>query len=71
MSGDALRLLIVKRAPHPTRGETLGSYFVRLNVNPLDRITVLEMPEDGGDLECLYGQFNAAIVAEHRAKGQA
>ena len=60
VAGDALRLLVVKRAPHPTRGETLGRYFVRLNVNHLDRITVLEMPKEGGDLECLYGQFKAA-----------
>ena len=55
VKGDVRRLLVVKRAPHPTRVETLGRYFVRLNINHLDRITVLEMPEDGGTLENLHG----------------
>ncbi|HUA00447.1 MAG TPA: hypothetical protein VMB02_08965 [Candidatus Aquilonibacter sp.] len=55
--GDVQRLLIVKHAPHPRRGETLGRYFVRLNPNFLEGITVLEMPEGGGDLVCTYGGF--------------
>jgi hypothetical protein len=59
--GDVERLLIVKRAPHPNpkRGETLGRYFVRLNMRHLEGITVLEMPEDGGELACIHGSFAA------------
>ena len=49
------RLLIVRHAPHPKRGETLGRYFVRLNKHLLEGITVLEMPESGGDLVCIHG----------------
>jgi len=62
--GNVKRLLIVKRAPHPRRGETLGQYFVRLNPNFLDRITVLEMPETGGELVCIYGSFGATKALE-------
>jgi hypothetical protein len=58
VQGDPQRLLIVKRDPHPKSGETLGRYFVRLNVNHLDRVVVLEMPEPGGDLVCLHGNFS-------------
>jgi hypothetical protein len=58
--GNVQRVLIVKHAPHPKRGETLGRYFVRLNPNFLEQVTVLEMPEDGGDLACIHGTFGAA-----------
>jgi hypothetical protein len=61
VKGDVQRLLIVKRAPHPKRGETLGRYFVRLNINHLDRVTVLEMPESGGDLQCIHGTFHNSL----------
>lgn len=54
-TGDACRLLVVKRATRPKHSETLGRYFVRLNINHLARITVLEMPEEGGVLECVHG----------------
>jgi hypothetical protein len=53
--GDVRRLLVVKHAPHPVRGETLGRYFVRLNPGVLDGVTVLEVPEDGGDPVCIHG----------------
>lgn len=62
VEGEALRLLIVKHAPHPKRKETLGQYFVRLNINHLDRVTVLEMPEAGGDLVCIHGHFNVKFA---------
>jgi len=55
--GEVQRVLIMKHAPHPKRGETLGRYFVRLNPNFLERITVLEMAECGGDLVCIHGSF--------------
>jgi hypothetical protein len=51
------RILIVKHDPHPTRGETLGQYFVRLNGHLLEQVTVLEMPEGGGELVCIHGNF--------------
>lgn len=57
--GNIVRLLIVKQAPHPKRGETLGRYFVRLNINHLERVSVLEMPESGGELVCIHGNFGA------------
>jgi len=63
--GEVQRVLIVKRAPHPKRGETLGQYFVRLNPNFLEHITVLEMPETGGELVCIYGIFRVpTAIAE-------
>jgi hypothetical protein len=55
--GNVARLLIVKHDLHPTRGETLGQYFVRLNSNHLEQVTVLEMPEIGGGLVCIHGSF--------------
>jgi len=55
--GNVQRVLIVKRDLHPKRGETLGQYFVRLNPNFLEGITVLEMPETGGELICIHGSF--------------
>jgi hypothetical protein len=62
--GDVQRVLIVKRDPHPKRGEALGQYFVRLNPNFLDRITVLEMPETGGELVCIHGSFGETKALE-------
>jgi hypothetical protein len=58
--GKVQRVLIVKPAPHPKRAETLGRYFVRLNPNFLEHVTVLEMPEDGGDLACIHGSSESA-----------
>lgn len=55
--GNPMRLLIVKQDMHPKRGETLGRYFVRLNSNHLEQVTVLEMPESGGRLICIHGNF--------------
>jgi hypothetical protein len=57
--GDAERFLMLMHAPHPNpkRGETLGRYFVRLNMRHLEGITVLEMLENGGELVCLHGSF--------------
>lgn len=57
--GNVQRVLIVKHAPHPKRGETLGRYFVRLNANFLEGVTVVEMPETGGELVCVHGTFGA------------
>lgn len=50
----------IHRVDHPKRGETLGQYFVRLNPNFLEHVTVLEMPEGGGDLACIHGSVGAA-----------
>jgi hypothetical protein len=58
--GNVQRVMVVKHAPHPNRGETLGQYFVRLNPNFLEHVTVLEMPEDGGDLACIHGSLGTA-----------
>lgn len=57
--GKVVRLLIVKEAHHPEQRETLGRYFVRLNINHLEQVTVLEMTESGGDLVCIHGSFGA------------
>jgi hypothetical protein len=62
--GKAVRLLIVKHAPHPTRGETLGRYFVRLNGHHLEQVGVLEMPETGGPLVCIHGDFPLGVLKE-------
>jgi hypothetical protein len=62
IAGDVQRVLIVKLAPHPKRGETLGHYFVRLNPSFLEHITVLEMPEAGGELVCIHGDSKATKV---------
>ena len=59
IQGNVARVLIVKHYPHPKRGETLGHYFVRLNTHHLEQVTVLEMPESGGDLVCIHGSFGA------------
>lgn len=59
VQGNPARLLVIKHDPHPKRKETLGQYFVRLNRHLLDSVTVLEMPESGGDLVCIYGSFHA------------
>jgi hypothetical protein len=64
IQGDVKRLLIVKCAPHPTRGETLGRYFVRLNPSFLERVTVREMPETGGDLVCIHGSVRQVTTGE-------
>jgi hypothetical protein len=58
IQGIIKRLLIVKHAPHPKRGESLGRYFVRLNTNHLEQITVLELAEGGGDLVCIHGSLD-------------
>ena len=58
IQGNVTRVLIVKHDPHPKRGETLGRYFVRLNPHLLEQVTVLEMPESGGDLVCIHGSFD-------------
>ncbi len=60
VQGNPVRLLIIKRDQHPKRRETLAQYFVRLNRHLLERVTVLEMREDGGDLVCVHGSFGAA-----------
>ena len=60
--GNVTRVLIVKYAPHPIRGETLGRYFVRLNLHHLEQVTVLEMPEGGGDLVCIHGDFDPGRI---------
>jgi hypothetical protein len=57
IQGNVERVLIVKHDAHPKRGETLGRYFVRLNTHHLERVTVLEMLESGGDLICIHGSF--------------
>ncbi len=59
IEGNVARVLIVKHDPHPKKGETLGRYFVRLNTRHLEQVTVLEMPESGGDLVCIHGSFGA------------
>lgn len=64
LPGNVQRLLIVKHAPHPKRGETLGQYFVRLNANFIEKIIVLEMPETGGAPTCIHGTFSAPKAME-------
>jgi hypothetical protein len=62
MKGDVTRVLMVKRDVHPKRGETLGRYFVRLNTHHLGPVVVLEMPENGGTLECIYGRLDTGMT---------
>lgn len=57
LAGGPTLYLIIKRDPHPRRGETLAAYFVRLNKERLGRVNVLELPEEGGDLTCVYGRL--------------
>ena len=59
---NVTKVLIVKHDPHPIRGEALGRYFVRLNPHLLEQVSVLEMPESGGDLVCIHGDFDPARV---------
>lgn len=54
------RILMLKYDAHPIRGETLGRYFVRLNPHHLEQVIVLEMPESGGELVCIHGDFDPA-----------
>jgi hypothetical protein len=61
--GEVHRLLIVEQAPHPIRGDTVGRYFVRLNSIVLDRVTVLEVPVDGGDPVCIPGMLPMPGIA--------
>lgn len=49
--------LIVKRDYHPRRRETLGEHFVRLNRNLLGNVAILELPEQGGELQLIQGMF--------------
>jgi hypothetical protein len=67
LQGNVARLLIVKGDVHPTRGETLGRYFVRLNLNHLKEVTVLEMPENGGDLVLHSREFRRVTRSGRRA----
>ena len=53
--GSPTRLLILKRDVHPTRGESLAAYFVRLNSYLLGDVKVLEIEESGGPIRCLHG----------------
>lgn len=62
---DVQRALIVK-APTSQAGETLAQYYVRLNPNFLDGITLLEMPETGGELVCISGSFKVLKPVERR-----
>jgi hypothetical protein len=62
IEGNVTRLLILKYDLHPTRGETLGQYFVRLNTHHLEQVTVLELAESGGDLVCIHGKFRNPTV---------
>lgn len=74
----SLSPLVTGRSPAVTDRETLptsetrgdlGQYFVRLNPNFLERITVLEMPEAGGELVCIHGDFRPpAAVANMSAQ---
>lgn len=64
LPGNVQRVLIVKHAPHPKRGETLGQHFVRLNANFIENIIVLEMPETGGVLTCIHGTFSPPKAME-------
>jgi hypothetical protein len=55
---------MIKHNMHPKRGETLGRYFVRLNPTFLQQITVLELPESGGDPICIHGTFTKKGLPE-------
>jgi hypothetical protein len=61
IEGAVTRLLIVKHAPHPRRQETLGKYFVRLNVNHLDQVSVLELSDASSDFTCIHGSFGMRL----------
>jgi hypothetical protein len=53
---------MVKHDVYPKQRETLGRYFVRLNVHHLGPVVVLEMPENGGTLECIYGRLDTRMT---------
>jgi hypothetical protein len=63
IEGDVVRILMVKHDPHPKRRETLGRYFVRLNAHHLQSVSVPELPEGGGTVECLHGDFDPSALA--------
>ncbi len=56
-SGAQRRLLMMQKDVRPRTGETLASYFVRLNENVLGDIIVLEMPLEGDQLTCVRGSL--------------
>jgi hypothetical protein len=55
MPGARTLYLVIKKGLHPKRGETLAAYFVKLNKEILGQVTVLELTESGGELNCVYG----------------
>ena len=67
IKGDVTRVLMLKHDPHPKRGETLGHYFVRLNAHHLGPVVVLELPESGGTLDCIYGRLDARMTPKLKA----
>jgi hypothetical protein len=63
---NTTRLLIVSRDHLPLAGEeTLAHCFVRLNRRMLQRIVVLELSQEGRDLDCIHGDFGSAAT-HHR-----
>jgi hypothetical protein len=53
-----IRVLAVKRASHPSKAETLGEYFGRLNDTVLGTTVVLEYDETG-EVRVLYGNLDS------------
>ena len=56
--GDGVHsLLILKRDVHPTRGESLAEYFVRLHGHLMGNVVVVELAQDGTSLKALRGNL--------------
>ena len=64
LPGTPTRLLIIQGDPQPVRGETFGTYFVRLNEDRLDTVVVLELFE-ADRFECLHGNWEGHQAVSH------
>jgi len=58
ISGPQKRILIIQRDVRHRTGETLASYFVRLNQDLIGDVVVMEMPLEGGELTCIWGELS-------------
>jgi hypothetical protein len=56
LEGQLTRCLVISKSCHPSKKESLASYFVRLNGACLEGITVFELADDSDELVGLHDQ---------------
>lgn len=54
---QVVKIITIRRRPHPARGETLARYFCRLNAHLLGSIVILEVDETTRDIDELHGSL--------------